>query len=1181
MISILLAAVLPLVNQPFTYEGRIVDFDNISADAWSVPIRAYNSSGQFVAKCETFASTHSAYNYRLAIPIASQPTDGYAVVGESLTFRISVDGEDFLTLVPVENTVVGSPGDRVRCDLMLSTDADGGRVSDDYVRDIIRQMQRYTSAAGGLPEGYTAVEYIVAPRDSYINTGYKPNQDTRVAMDVTVQGAREYWFGAWNVAWNDGAYALGNDNGEVYCGYGSGATCGGIKVDDKGLPNGRVTVALEKGVVYTNDVVWSNAHRSDATFSVEYNLYLFAQNRKGTAKPGDGQGDIICHGCTISEGEMVKRDFVPCVRMSDGAVGFYDLAATGADKVFYANDGTGTFAIPPEARCTVTIGDYPHITAAWTSGDGSVTNAVKGGFFMVEKGTSGVKVIFTAKRNYVIVEGESVVELGNVESDIVFGEGNDYVVPTAVCTLDPVDYLDWDDVEKKMTNATLTVDYEIVSSETRTFEDGKWYVVADDVEISGHNIKVNGSAHLILCDNASLAVKDLDEYNAAIDVAIDVSVRGSTTNSLTIYGQQNGSGVLTATGGYGGAGIGGGGTGSGGSVTVNGGLLTASGGQYGAGIGGGVDGAGGTVTINGGLVTATGGENGAGIGGGWGYHDAGIGGIRHGAGGVVTINGGLVTATGGENGAGIGGGYNGEDGKVKLGKKVVVVEGMCGNGSSYAKIVNIGDYPIVTVGAFEHMTAAWTSGDGSVTNALSGRYFVVKNGTENVKVIFTAKRNFGIPGNPVVQLDGAVTENVAFGMGNDYAVPTVRCVLGDIAYLYWDDANGKMTNATLSSSVYEIVASTTTAFEDGKWYVVADDVEINDGGNITVSGSSHLILCDEGSLAIMNVAFGKAAIDASVSGSTTNSLTIYGQQGGSGVLTATGGVWGAGIGGGYNSAGGVITINGGSVTATGGDSGAGIGGGEYGAGGFVTINGGLVTATGGRRGAGIGGGYDGEDGKVELGKNVEVVEGMYGNGSSYAKIVEVWTLGETVTAYVNDDGTLVIGGTGAMYDFASAADAPWAAIADEITAVTIAESVTHVGKNAFAGMENLTSINGEDVKSTYRTVSTVNGKPIEQFNMMGGALGYAPLAYPSESPAQPSGAISGAEFDAVQIIDGKAYLDVSVYTSDAITNQNWSVATNGVIEVPAPGKQGFFYLMSKPSVPSNKPFVPPPLPIEQ
>ena len=247
-----------------------------------------------------------------------------------------------------------------------------------------------------LPPGYTAVDYIVAPNGAYIDTGYWPSDKTRVAMDVTVQGAWEYWFGTWNVAWNDGAYALGNDNGEVYCGYGSGSSCGGIKVDDKGLPNGRVTVALEKGVVYTNDVVWSNAHRSDATFSVEYNLYLFAQNRKGTAKPGDGQGDIICHGCTISEGSVVKRNFVPCVRESDQAVGLYDLAASDPSKAFYANAGSGKFGVPEGTFCTVTVGAIKNMTAAYTFGDGSVTNAVEGTSFGVLPSTTNLTVIFTA-----------------------------------------------------------------------------------------------------------------------------------------------------------------------------------------------------------------------------------------------------------------------------------------------------------------------------------------------------------------------------------------------------------------------------------------------------------------------------------------------------------------------------------------------------------------------------------------------------------------------------------------------------------------------------------------------------------------------------------------------------------------------------------------------------------------
>lgn len=59
--------------------------------------------------------------------------------------------------------------------------------------------------------------------------------------------------------------------------------------------------------------------------------------------------------------------------------------------------------------------------------------------------------------------------------------------------------------------------------------------------------------------------------------------------------------------------------------------------------------------------------------------------------------------------------------------------------------------------------------------------------------------------------------------------------------------------------------------------------------------------------------------------------------------------------------------------------------------------------------------------------------------------------------------------------------------------------------------------------------------------------------------------ISGAQFERIDIVDGMAYLDVNVYTSDTITNQSWSVATNGVIGVPASGRQGFFILKSKPA----------------
>ena len=76
-----------------------------------------------------------------------------------------------------------------------------------------------------------------------------------------------------------------------------------------------------------------------------------------------------------------------------------------------------------------------------------------------------------------------------------------------------------------------------------------------------------------------------------------------------------------------------------------------------------------------------------------------------------------------------------------------------------------------------------------------------------------------------------------------------------------------------------------------------------------------------------------------------------------GSLKATGGKYGAGIGGSKDNGTNNITINGGTVTAAGGN-GAGIGGGDRGSGENITINGGTVTAASGS-GAGIGGGEKG------------------------------------------------------------------------------------------------------------------------------------------------------------------------------------------------------------------------------
>ncbi len=169
-----------------------------------------------------------------------------------------------------------------------------------------------------------------------------------------------------------------------------------------------------------------------------------------------------------------------------------------------------------------------------------------------------------------------------------------------------VEYLDYNDSTDKFESKTQD-NPTIITSEITTLTDG-CYVVDGTVEISSC-VTVSGDVHLILKDGCTL--------NCTQGIIV------SGDNSLTIYGQKNGTGTLNATG--------------------------QAGGYPGIGAGSGKVG---TIVINGGVVNATGSfDNWVSTSGGVSYIGAGIGGASHNSGswttgGTVVINGGQVTANG-------------------------------------------------------------------------------------------------------------------------------------------------------------------------------------------------------------------------------------------------------------------------------------------------------------------------------------------------------------------------------------------------------------------------------------------------------------------------------------------------------------------------------------------------------
>ena len=181
---------------------------------------------------------------------------------------------------------------------------------------------------------------------------------------------------------------------------------------------------------------------------------------------------------------------------------------------------------------------------------------------------------------------------------------------------------------------------------------------------------------------------------------------------------------------------------------------------------------------------------------------------------------------------------------------------------------------------------------------------------------------------------------------------------GSVQYVErsWNETTRTVDKVTKSISTYNDVNAITwsDASNDG-WYVAQGSVTIN--ANVTVSGDVKLILTDGCSLTVSHC----------ITVNPGNSLTIYGQSGDSGSLTAyrsysvDADEENAGIGGSYRNGCGDITIHGGMVSSSiyhdGGYffSGAAIGGGNIGGqGGTITVYGGTVTAENQRTAIGCG-----------------------------------------------------------------------------------------------------------------------------------------------------------------------------------------------------------------------------------
>ncbi len=198
-----------------------------------------------------------------------------------------------------------------------------------YTVDVqLPQIEDVVPGETVLPEGYVELSYIESTGTQYIDTGFKPNNNTRVVVDAQYTNASNSnpaLFGARTAATSKN-YAI------LYT--------GSIRSDYNNVYTQTWNIPPTDRYVYdknkeTTTINGDKKSYTNSAFQCDYNLFLFALNQGGKAQ---WYSNVKLYSCKIYDNGVLIRDFVPC-RNNANTVGLYDSVG----KKFYGNSGTGSF----------------------------------------------------------------------------------------------------------------------------------------------------------------------------------------------------------------------------------------------------------------------------------------------------------------------------------------------------------------------------------------------------------------------------------------------------------------------------------------------------------------------------------------------------------------------------------------------------------------------------------------------------------------------------------------------------------------------------------------------------------------------------------------------------------------------------------------------------------------------
>lgn len=210
-----------------------------------------------------------------------------------------------------------------------------------------KQMFVNTGISTTIPSGLVELEYIQSSGTQYIDTLFKPNNNTRVVMDMqgatTTSGVYMH-YGTVSGSLNFMAGKASSTSWDLYAYYNTAEQKLATKtVSDFAV---RTVFNQNKNEITVGGVSYIFAA---ASFSLSHTMYLFGVNSNGSPS---FLSPIKLYSCQIYDNGTLIRDFIPAKRISDGKCGLWDKV----NFKFYTDENGGNFTAGTEKTAIAAIG---------------------------------------------------------------------------------------------------------------------------------------------------------------------------------------------------------------------------------------------------------------------------------------------------------------------------------------------------------------------------------------------------------------------------------------------------------------------------------------------------------------------------------------------------------------------------------------------------------------------------------------------------------------------------------------------------------------------------------------------------------------------------------------------------------------------------------------------------------